>query len=99
MRIPSITLAAFLAATVTAHAGPLSITDIVGGWTNVVPAANGFIANAAGQGTDTVRWPVPADPNQSGYDFTPAADIIGVALNTPLLLGTFSTSTCRSSPL
>jgi hypothetical protein len=72
-----------------ASADPLNITNIIGGWQNAVPAPNAVIVNAGGQGTDTVRWPNPGDPNQSGYNFTPGANIIGAALDTPLLLGTF----------
>lgn len=74
----------------TAGAGPLDITSIVGGWSNLIPAPNGAISNQPNQLTDSVRWPSPGDPNQSGYDFTPAADIINAALGTPLLLGTFT---------
>jgi hypothetical protein len=89
MRSLAVALTILLTAATSASADPLNITDIVGGWLNVVPASNGTIVNAADQGTDTVRWPVPGDPNQSGYNFTPAGDIIGAALGTPLLLGTF----------
>lgn len=89
MRSIAVAMAILLAAATSASAGPLNITDIVGGWFNVVPAANGVVANAADQGTDTVRWPNPGDPNQSGYNFTPGGDIIGAMLGTPLLLGTF----------
>ena len=89
MRSIALAMTILLAAATSASAAPLDITDIVGGWLNAVPPANATIVNAANQGTDTVRWPVPPDPNQSGYNFTPGADIIGAALNTPLLLGTF----------
>lgn len=90
MRISVFALTAFLTAAVSASAGPLDITDIIGGWSNLVPAATGVIVNVPDQGTDTARWPNPGDPNQSGYNFTPAGDIIGAALGTPLLLGTFT---------
>ena len=90
MRISVFALTAFLTAAVSANAGPLDITDIIGGWSNLIPAGSGVIVNAPDQGTDTARWPSPGDPNQSGYNFTPAGDIIGAALGTPLLLGTFT---------
>ncbi len=88
MRRVVLTLTILLTGAASASAGPLNITDIIGGWLNLVPA-NGTIVNVANQGTDTVRWPLVPDPNQSGYNFTPAGDIIDAALNTPLLLGTF----------
>ena len=72
-------------------ADPLDITDIVGGWTNAQPntTTNLSINNAANQGTDQARWGNPQNVNPSGYNFTPGADILNVALGTPILLGTF----------
>jgi hypothetical protein len=91
MRMYAGLLAVVLTFAGSANAAPLDITNIQGSWLNVVPGPGGtsVISNVGGQGTDTVRWPSPGDPNQSGYNFTPSGDIIGAALNTPLLLGTF----------
>ena len=89
MRKCATVLILVLVAAAPTSAAPLDIVDIEGGWLNVFPAANGAINNVAAQGTDTVRWPNPGDPLQSGYNFTPAADIIGAPLGAPLLLGTF----------
>ena len=73
-------------------AGPLSITDIEGGWQNPVTSNGGTttIANVAGQGTDVISWGVPATPaGQSSYDFTPGTPSNPIAFNSPFLLGTF----------
>ncbi len=73
----------------TANASPLTISNIVGSWTNAVPAGT-TIVNANNQGTDTIRWGVSTGSGQSGYDFTPAGSItIPPGLGTPFLLGTF----------
>ena len=88
MRRLSVAMAFSLAVASAANADPLNITNITGGWDNAVPAVVATINNAAGQGTDTIRWPAN-ETNQSGYNFTPANDILNAALSTPLLLGTF----------
>jgi PEP-CTERM motif len=89
----------FIATCVTAiassgqlFAAPLDITNIIGSWANpVLNTATFVINNVAGQGTDTLRYGEPATTSgQSGYDFTPTADIINVALGTAFLLGTFT---------
>ena len=66
----------------------LDINNIVGGWSNPVGGQNVVITNVAAQGTDTIRWGDGVAPD-SGYDFTPGADINGVPLNTIFSLGTF----------
>ncbi|MBI4272030.1 MAG: THxN family PEP-CTERM protein [Candidatus Rokubacteria bacterium] len=79
-----------LAAVAPVAAGPLDITNIEGGWQNEVPLGSATIVNAAGQGTDTIRWGTPlSGGTQSGYNFTPAGDLTPVPLGTPFLLGTF----------
>ena len=65
-----------------AIATPLDITDIVGGWSNEAGGFDITINNVAAQGTDTILW-------GSGYEFTPGGDILGVPLDTNVLLGTF----------
>ena len=75
----------------SALAAPLNITNILGGWTGALPPGitDFDIDNFAGQATDRVRWGDPLDFFQSGYNFTPGANIIGVPVGTPFLLGTF----------
>ncbi len=68
-------------------AGTLNITDIVGGWQNDIPSVD--IVNVADQGLDAARWGSSMGSGQSGYNFTPAGDVINVPLGTPFLLGTF----------
>ena len=70
-------------------AASLDITDIEGGWTNATGGSNIDIDNVADQGTDTIMWGDGAPP-ESGYNFTPGVDMIGVALNDNILLGTFN---------
>ena len=89
MRRVALVVTILLTAATSASAAPLDITNIVGGWQTAVPASNAAITNVGGQGQDQVRWPVPPDPNQSGYNFTPSVDILNVPLGTNLLLGTF----------
>lgn len=71
-------------------AGPINITDIIGGWVNPSPLSVSII-NVANQGTDTVRWSGPATDNsgQSGYNFTPGADLIPAPVDSAFLLGNF----------
>lgn len=79
------------AATATAaSAGPLSISNIVGGWSNAVGDV-ATIVNQPNQGLDTARWgtPVVQGGNQSGYDFTPTAGVINPTLGVPFSLGIF----------
>ena len=77
-----------LAASATAM--PLDITDITGAWFNPTPVSGITINNVADQGTDTVRWGTPATAaGQSGYNFTPAGDLLNVTLGSAFLVGTF----------
>jgi hypothetical protein len=73
----------------TALAIPLNITNVIGSWSNAQPGGTILLTinNVATQGMDTVRW--GESDFQSGYNFTPGANIIGVPLGTPILLGTF----------
>jgi PEP-CTERM motif len=74
----------------TASAAPLSISNILGDWSNAVGDV-ATIVNQPNQGTDTARWgaPVVQGGNQSGYDFTPTAGAIAPVLGVPFSLGTF----------
>jgi hypothetical protein len=81
----AIVLVAAMAA--PANAGVLNINNIVGGWENAVPSVT--IVNLAAQGTDTVRWGDSTGYGQSGYNFTPGSDILGVPLGSPFALGLF----------
>lgn len=77
----------------TAAADPLNITGIGGSWINPNPAVNiTALSNAAGSGTDAVRWGgVAGNLNTgSGYNFTPAGDLVPVLLNVPFALGLFT---------
>ena len=71
-----------------AAATPLYITNIVGGWSNIVGGQNVTTNNVAAQGTDMITWGNGVPPD-SGYHFTPSVDIPNVALDTNILLGTF----------
>ena len=77
----------------TLSAAPLNITNIDGSWVNANPALNiTATSNVASPGTDSVRWGgTVGDINTgSGYDFTPATDLIPVTLNSNFALGTFT---------
>ena len=69
-------------------ANPLDITNILGSWLNPVGGANVAITNVASQGQDEIRWGSGTPPD-SGYNFTPGADILNILLDTTFLLGTF----------
>ncbi len=72
----------------SASAASLSISNILGDWTNPsggVPT----IVNQPAQGTDTARWGVPQNVDQSGYDFTPTAGSISPTLGVAFSLGDF----------
>jgi hypothetical protein len=74
----------------TASAAPLSISNILGDWSNPVGDV-ATIVNQPNQGTDTARWGAPAvnGGSPSGYDFTPTAGVIAPVLGVPFSLGTF----------
>lgn len=78
-----------LAFATTASAGPLTISSISGGFVNAVPAGT-TIVNQAGSLVDTIRWGVPVNQSQSGYDFDPVDGAVNPILGTPFLLGTFT---------
>ena len=79
----SCSLALALAAA-PAAAGPIDLTNISGTWQNPVGGSN-----VTGAGTSSITWGDGAAPD-SGYLFEPGLDILGAALGTPLLLGTFT---------
>jgi hypothetical protein len=81
------TLGVFLAgclAAGAASAAPIDITNISGVWQNPV---NG--SSVAGEGTSVISWGDGVAPD-SGYSFAAAADVIGAATGTPILLGSFT---------
>lgn len=75
-----------------AFASPIHITDILGHWQNAVGGPLTLSNNQAGQLTDQIRWggDLSGEPFGSGYDFTPSANILGVPVETPFVLGTFT---------
>lgn len=72
----------------SASAASLSISNVLGDWANPTGGVP-TIVNAAAQGTDTARWGVPLNVNQSGYDFTPTAGVINPTLGVAFSLGNF----------
>jgi hypothetical protein len=72
----------------SANAAPLTISNILGGWENAT-GGTPAIVNVAAQGTDTARWGVPANVDQSGYDFTPTAGAFNPTLGVAFSLGNF----------
>lgn len=75
-----------------AMASPLDITSIVGQWQNAVGGPLTLLDNQGGQTVDRIRWGADPhwSPDGSGYDFTPSANILGVTVGTPFVLGTFT---------
>jgi hypothetical protein len=91
MRKVLVGMFAVLVIAARANAGPIVISNIVGGWQNANPAANATITNAANQGTDIVRWGQTGNPNtDSGYDFDPTDNPVGFTLGNPFALGVFT---------
>jgi hypothetical protein len=72
----------------SASAASLSISNVLGDWTNPTGGVP-TIVNQPAQGTDTARWGVPANVDQSGYDFTPTAGSISPTLGVAFSLGNF----------
>ena len=81
-----------LAGAVPVSASPVDITDIIGQWQNAVGGPLTLSDNQAGQGVDRIRWGAHTgwSLEGSGYDFTPGANILGVTVGTPFVLGTFT---------
>lgn len=83
-------LALGLAVPGLAVAATVDIQDIVGAWSNGIPAANVTIDNS-NPALATARW--GADGPQSGYDFEPAAGTVSVVVppspSSDFTLGTF----------
>ena len=68
----------------TAWSVTLDISGISGVWQNAVPTVNVIDA-------DSIRWGNPfGQPNQSGYDFDPAATPFTATADTSFNLGTFT---------
>jgi hypothetical protein len=88
--IPTLLLAVVWSTPVAA--GPLDITDITGSWQNAVGGPLTLVDNQSGQTVDRIRWGAAPewDPDGSGYDFTPSADIHGVTIGSTFALGTFT---------
>jgi hypothetical protein len=80
---PTLTLVLAITA-VPAGAGPFDLTNISGTWHNPVGGNS-----VAGEGTSTITWGDGVAPD-SGYQFTPGADILDAAVGVPLLLGEFT---------
>jgi hypothetical protein len=77
-------LALLLALAAPAGAGPFNLTNIAATWENAVGGQN-----VAGEGTNSITWGDGGLPD-SGYLFVAGADILGAAVDTPLLLGEFT---------
>jgi hypothetical protein len=75
---------AFALTAVPVGAGPIDLTNISGTWQNPVGGSN-----VTGEGTPAITWGDGVIPD-SGYLFDPGADILGAAVDVPLLLGTFT---------
>ncbi|HEY7475767.1 MAG TPA: THxN family PEP-CTERM protein [Vicinamibacterales bacterium] len=88
----TLTLAFAVLAARPALASPLDITNIIGQWQNAVGGPLTLSNNQSGQLTDQIRWgeDLSGLPFGSGYDFTPGADLLGVAVGVPFVLGTFT---------
>ena len=73
-------------------ASPLDITQITGQWQDAVGGPLTLLDNQSGQSLDRIRWGAAPDwhPEGSGYDFTPSADLLGLTVGTPFVLGTFT---------
>jgi hypothetical protein len=80
---PALALVAVVAAR-PAGAGPFDLTNISGTWHDPVGGSS-----VAGEGTNTITWGDGVAPD-SGYQFTPGADIFNAAVGVPLLLGEFT---------
>ncbi|HYN09940.1 MAG TPA: THxN family PEP-CTERM protein [Vicinamibacterales bacterium] len=91
-RLVSFTLALTALSARPVLASPLDITNIIGQWQNAVGGPLTLSNNQTGQLTDRIRWgeDLSGQPFGSGYDFTPGANILGVAVGTPFVLGTFT---------
>lgn len=81
------TASAIAIAAVSAHAATLTVTEISGAWTNPVGGANVSINNGA---TSKLRWGIPAESSQSGYDFTGAPTPLTSNQDVDFGLGTFT---------
>ena len=97
--IKSFAAAAFTAAVIgafgVANAAPVDLTNITGGWSNVVPTeASSPYISTSGNGTDTatVSWGNPAsNAGQSSYVFEASSDInVNVPPDSLVTLGTFT---------
>jgi hypothetical protein len=77
-----------VSAVASANAAPLTISNILGDWQNPTGGVP-TIVNQPAQGTDTARWGVPANVDQSGYDFTPTAGAFNPTLGVAFSLGNF----------
>jgi hypothetical protein len=102
MRSLSSVLAAFVLSASAASAGPLTLSNAVGGWdplsvdANPATAATVVIANVPGSGLDAISWgnAVP----KSRYSFDPIDGSFNPVLGTPFLLGVFEHNN-RTIPL
>ncbi|HET9372058.1 MAG TPA: THxN family PEP-CTERM protein [Vicinamibacterales bacterium] len=76
----------------SAIAGPITITNITGAWTNAVDEFGNPLLplNADGQGVDQLRWgATDTNSSESGYNFQPASDP-AILPGEAFLLGTFT---------
>jgi hypothetical protein len=102
MRSLSSVVAAFVLSASAASAGPLTLSNAVGGWdplsvdANPATAATVTIANVPGSGLDAISWG-NASP-KSRYSFDPIDGSFNPVLGTPFLLGVFEHNN-RTIPL
>jgi hypothetical protein len=102
MRSLSSVVAALVLSASAASAGPLTLSNAVGGWdplsvdANPATAATVVIANVPGSGLDAISWgnAVP----KSRYSFDPIDGSFNPVLGTPFLLGVFEHNN-RTIPL
>jgi hypothetical protein len=102
MRSLSSVVAALVLSASAASAGPLTLSNAVGGWdplsvsANPATAATVTIANVPGSGLDAISWG-NANP-RSRYSFDPVNGSFNPVLGTPFLLGIFEHNN-RTIPL
>ena len=91
-RLASASAIALVLTPAAATAGPITITNITGGWSNAVDDLGNPLVpvNVAGQGIDQLRWgSTEFNASESGYNFQPAGDP-AILPNEAFLLGTFT---------
>jgi hypothetical protein len=99
MRVLALLIVTVLFASSAAQAGPLTLSNLSGGWNAGSVDADGTtsatvdVSNVGGSSADLIEWGTGVDDAalQSGYVFDPFNGGFDPVLNLPFLMGTFTT--------